>query len=319
MTQVFQREQIVAAAQHLDTMGAMEKAFVAYSAGRTVIPPVGHLSFDSPPGDTCIKYGYERGADTFVVKIASGFYDNPNQGLPASTGIMLIFSQQTGLPQAVLLDGGYLTDLRTAAAGAVAAKHVGPAEIEHIGIVGTGTQARMQLLALRAITSCRTVSVWGRHEARRDGYCRDMREQGFTVEACSLDELTERSNLIVTTTPSQQPLLTASRVRPGTHITAVGADGPGKQELPTTLFARAHQVVADSVAQCSEFGEMSHALKTGDLEASTVTELGAVIAASGATRDPADISIADLTGVAIQDVAIATAIFGALTQGPGGS
>lgn len=314
MTRILQRDEILAIAREVDTIAAMEQAFVAYSAGQTVIPPIGHLVFDEPRGDTCIKYGYEKGAETFVVKIASGFYDNPARGLPVSTGIMVVFCQQTGTPQAVLLDNGYLTDLRTGAAGAVAARHVGPAEVEHIGILGSGTQARFQLRALADVTDCREVSVWGRDQERCEAFADEMKEHGFRVRVTSLDALCEAANLIVTTTPSHEPLLAADQVRPGTHITAVGSDGPGKQELASDLLGRADHVVADSLSQCSEVGEVRHALAAGAIEREAIVELGTCIEARPWQRRPQDITVADLTGVAIQDVAIATAVLRGATE-----
>lgn len=149
----------------IDLIAAMEEAFVAYSSGRAVIPPVGELNFENPTGDVHLKYGYLKGGRHYVVKIASGFYDNPKRGLASSQGLMLLFDQHTGVPVAVLMDEGRLTDLRTAAAGAVAAKHLAPPEVECIGIVGAGIQAREQLRALAAVTPCRQVMVWARREA----------------------------------------------------------------------------------------------------------------------------------------------------------
>ena len=105
----------------VDVVAAIEAAFVAYSRGEAVVPPVGEMSFAEPPGEVHIKYGYLTGGDHYVVKVASGFYDNPAMGLPSSSGLMALFSKRTGVPVAVLFDEGRLTDLRTAAAGAVAA------------------------------------------------------------------------------------------------------------------------------------------------------------------------------------------------------
>jgi len=309
MTHVFQKAEIIAATETIDVLHWMEQAFIAYSQGNTVIPPVGHLQFTDPPGDTCIKYGYQKGADTFVVKIASGFYLNPKIQLPASTGIMVVFSQKTGVPQAVLLDGGYLTDLRTGAAGAVATKYLAPQNFKTIGIVGTGTQARFQLLALRSITDCRDVLVWGRNEDHQNQYIEDMQSHGFQIRKTRhIEKLCEEARLIISTTPSHEPILLAKHIQPGTHINAIGADAPGKQELDPAIFHRAEIVVADSIAQCIEFGEISHAINTKQLESQRIRELGSLIVKNNVQRGVNDISVADLTGVAIQDVAIATAV-----------
>ena len=140
----------------------IETGFVLYSEDQVVVPPVGFLHFEKPPGDVHIKYGFVKGDDYYVLKMASGFYDNAELGLPVADGVILVFSQQTGHLQLILLDKCWLTDMRTAAAGAVAAKHLAPKNIQHIGIVGTGVQERMQLEKLRGVVDCQSCFIWGR-------------------------------------------------------------------------------------------------------------------------------------------------------------
>ena len=298
----------------LELLPAIEEAFVAYSAGRAVVPPVGELLFSEPPGDVHIKYGYLKCTEHYVIKVASGFYDNPKLGLPSYDGLMLVFAQATGQLRAVLLVEGHLTNLRTAVAGAVAAKHLAPARVERIGIFGTGCQARLQLEQLAQVTPCRDALVWGRRSEAALAYCRDLAQAGFRVKVCSDPaEVAAGAQLIVTTTPSRTPLFPMEAVQPGTHITAVGSDTPGKQELPVGLLARADRVVVDSRSQCSERGELAHALSAGLLAAEAAVELGAVIAGNAPGRlSEQDITVADLTGVAVQDIAIATAVCSAL-------
>ena len=137
----------------IDLLPLIEEGFVKYSMGLTVVPPVGELLFDNPPGDVHIKYGYIMGDDYFVIKIASGFYENPKLGIPSGSGMMLLFNQKTGGPVGGLFDRGYLTDVRTGVAGAIAAKYLAPRKIGRIGIVGTGTQARLQLVHLKSVIS----------------------------------------------------------------------------------------------------------------------------------------------------------------------
>lgn len=295
----------------VDLIAAMEDGFVAYSRGRSVVPPVGELLLDEAPGEVHIKYGYIRGDEFYVVKIASGFFDNPKRGLPAGHGMMLLFSQATGEPAAILLDRGRLTDLRTGAAGAVAAKHLAPASAERIGIVGTGVQARRQLELLARVTECRHVLVAGRNEERLTAYKKEMADRGWNIET-TFDpaEVADRCRVIVTTTPAREPLLSAADIRPGTHITAVGSDTPDKQELEVEILARADRVVADSISQCRLRGEISQALRAGALEESAVVELGSIIAGDAAGRlDGRAVTVADLTGVAVQDVRIADSVF----------
>lgn len=305
-------DQIKEALPTLDLMPAIEEGFRLYSAGRAVVPPVGELLLDK--GEAHIKYGYLHGGAQYVIKIASGFYGNPQLGLPTSSGMMLLFSQETGEPDAILLDGGYLTDIRTALAGAIAAKHLAPSNVERIGIVGTGTQARLQLRYLQNITPCREVIVWGRGADQLAAYQEEMSQLGFNVETTQrADTLLARCNLIVTTTPAAKPILTAGTMRAGTHITAVGSDTPHKQELDPHILARADLVVADSIEQCLLRGESYQAISAGLLPADSLVELGSIIEDNtlGRTND-AQISIADLTGVAVQDIQIATALFAAV-------
>ena len=290
----------------IDVVAAIESAFAAYSRGDAVIPPVGEMHLEA--GEVHLKYGYLRGGDHYVVKIASGFYNNAAFGLPSSNGMMLLFDQRTGAPVAVLLDEGKLTDARTAAAGAVAAKHLAPT-VQCIGIVGTGIQARLQLQYLARVTPCRKVVVWGRRPVAAQQFMADL--PGWDVEiAEDLTDLCGRANLIVTTTPSQVPLIT--QVRPGTHITAVGSDTPQKQEISVEVLANADVVVADSLAQCALRGEISQAVRAGVFQMSSVVELGAVIAGKGGRTHPDQVTIADLTGVAVQDLAITDAVYRAL-------
>jgi ornithine cyclodeaminase len=297
----------------LDLVSAMEAAFVAYSEGRAVIPPVGELQLSDPPGDVHLKYGYLRGGRHYVVKIASGFYDNPKLGLPSSNGLMLLFDQQTGSPRAVLLDEGRLTDLRTAAAGAVAAKHLGPTTVSAVGIVGAGIQARLQLQALEAITPCRIAWVWARRPEAAEEYVADLSPRGWEVRvASSVSQLLQHSNLVVTTTPSTEALVCGEDVRPGTHITAVGSDTESKRELDTELVRGADCVVGDSLPQCRTRGEIARAVAEG-FDPGCAQELGAVIAGTSSGRDSdQQVTVADLTGVAVQDLAIAEAIYDAL-------
>lgn len=311
-------EEIERALEELDLAPAIEAGFVAYSEGRAVVPPVGELLFEDPPGEVHIKYGYLRGGDIYVVKLASGFYENPRHGLPSGDGLMLVFEQRTGRPLAVLLDHARLTDVRTAVAGAVAARALLPHRVERIGIVGCGVQGRLQLAELARVTGCRRVLAWGRREEALAAYRRDMEEIGFGVET-TLDssEIGPACDLIVTATPSRSPLVRADEVRPGSHVTAVGADTAGKQELEAALLGRADVVVADSRSQCRERGEIAAALAAGEIGEDDVVELGDLLAGRVAGRAAGEagdrqITVADLTGVAVQDLEAARAVLEAV-------
>ena len=291
----------------------IEVGFVLYSEGKVVVPPVGFLHFDEPPGDVHIKYGFVTGDEFYVLKMASGFYNNAQLDLPVADGVILVFSQKTGHLKLILLDECWLTDMRTAAAGAVAAKHLAPDSIEHIGIVGTGVQARMQLELLKDVVDCQSCFIWGRDANKVQGMIEDLQAReaiqtwGLELKAATqIDDLLSQCNLIVTTTSAKEPLIRADRVQKGTHITAMGSDDHGKQELAAELLAKADRVVADSVSQCVDHGECFYAVKDNKIEEASILELGNVIKNPeiGRTRED-QITVADLTGVAIQDIQIA--------------
>jgi len=291
----------------------IETGFVLYSEGKVNVPPVGFLHFDDPPGDVHIKYGFVSDDEYYVLKMASGFYDNPKLGLPVSDGLLLVFSQKTGELKLILLDKCWLTDMRTAAAGAVAAKHLAAKTIHHIGIVGTGAQARMQLEMLRTVVDCESCFIWGRDSTKVQGMLEDLRASesiqawGLDIQTAeTLDDLVSQCNLIVTTTSAKNPLIRGDQVKKGTHITAMGSDDLGKQELEAALLAKADLVVADSISQCGQYGECLHAIQAGLIEEGSILELGQVIKNPAIGRTSEDqITVADLTGVAIQDIQIA--------------
>ena len=309
--EIYNLKQIKPALQQLDPIQAMEQGFVAYSDGRAVIPPVGELIFSQPPGDTHIKYGYIRKHEYYVIKIASGFYDNMKTGIPVGSGLMLIFSQRTGRLAAILLDQGHLTDVRTAAAGAVAAKFLAPKNVSRIGVLGAGVQGRMQVQYLSSLIPCRDVSVWDRNMHACDTYKTEMELLGYTVRPTrDAEEVAGTCNLIITATPAHTPLLKADWIVAGTHITAMGSDTPEKNELSPRILEKADIVVGDSLEQCRSRGEIFKAVTAGVIDMKKPVELGHVITGRAGKRVSDDqITVADLTGVAIQDIQSAVAVF----------
>ena len=295
----------------INIISAIEAGFAAYSAGKAVVPPVGEMVFDDPPGDVHIKYGYLRGEKYYVIKIASGFYENPQLNLPSNNGLMLLFNRQTGELLSILLDEGYLTDVRTAAAGAITAKYLAPKQVQRIGIFGTGVQGRMQLQYLQSIVDCRDVIVWGRHQQNLDAYREAMEPQGYTITTTrDADEVAASCSLIVTATPAKTPFLHAKPIQKGTHITAMGSDTPEKNELAPEILRRADVVVADSITQCMVRGETAHAIKAKAIKEEDLIELGDVLSGKKAGRTSKEqITVADLTGVAVQDIQIAKVVY----------
>ncbi len=314
MATIYERDVIEKVVANLPLLGTIEDGFAAHAQGRVVVPPVGELNFQDPPGDTHIKYGYIKDDDVFVIKIASGFYENPTRGLESGSGCMLVFSQETGQLYSILLDEGYLTDVRTALAGAIAAKYLAPKEVDVIGVLGTGVQARMQVLALADVRPCKRIAVWGRSPDGAMRYLQAMEGEGYEVTLCDTPaDVAAQAKLLITTTPSATPLLNAKDVQVGTHITAMGSDTPGKQELAVDVIARADLVVADSRSQCVERGEIAKAVQAGVFELDKAIELGEVVQQPSLGRTSENqITVADLTGVAHQDIQIAKAVVEAL-------
>ncbi|BCW90739.1 Alanine dehydrogenase [Alphaproteobacteria bacterium SO-S41] len=314
---IVSRGEIDAALPQVDVVAAMERAFAAHARGAARLPPVGEIRFDDPPGEVHIKSGHVAGDDLFVVKVATGFYENAAQGLPSSSGLMAVFDARNGQPRAILLDGGSLTDIRTAAAGAVAAKYLAPRAVTGIGILGSGIQARLQAQYLMRVTDCRRLTVWARRAEGAAACARDLEALGFEVTVAATPEaVVAVSDLIVTTTASEAPLLNAADLRPGTHVTAIGADSDGKQELETDIFAKADLVVTDALAQARVRGDISHALKAGTIVEARIVQLGDIVTGKAAARtSEAQITIADLTGVAVQDIEIAKAVLAVIEAG----
>ena len=316
MPQIIDLNQIKNALKKIDPIEVIEQGFVAYSRGKVVVPPVGELIFNNPPGDVHIKYGYIQNENYYVIKIASGFYENVKLGLPSGNGMMLVFNQKTGELVTILLDEAYLTDVRTAAAGAVAAKHLAPKNIHRIGIVGAGVQGRMQWQFLKTIIDCRDVLVWGTSQDELDAYKKALESDGFQIQTTlNSKDIQKTCNLIVTATPSKAPLLSAEHLQKGTHITAVGSDTAEKQELDSRILQQADIVVSDSISQSQSRCEIYQARKAGWLNEETVVELGNVIQNKKIQRESDDqITVADLTGVGVQDIQIAKAVCGALVN-----
>ena len=316
MTQTFNLDQINKALEGIDITNAIEDGFVAYSEGKVVVPPVGEMLFENPPGEAHIKYGFIKNDDYYVIKIASGFYENFKINLPTNSGLMLLFSQKSGYLLSILFDEGYLTAVRTAAAGAVVAKYLAPKRVHRIGVFGAGSQGRLQVEFLKPILDCKDVIVWGVNQEEVDAYKRDMESRGYNIQTTlEPNDIASSCNFIVTATPSKTPLLQYSQIKKGTHITAMGSDTSEKQELDSKILQMADIVVADSISQCLSRGEIYQALKAGVLEEGDPVELGNVIVRKGLRRSSDDqITVADLTGVAVQDVQISKAVYEALTS-----
>lgn len=304
--------------QSLDTVAT---AFSWLQKGLVDMPPIMHISARKYHGDIDVKSAYVDGVPVVAIKIASGFFNNPEKGLPAGNAMMVLLSAETGFCKAVLLDNGFLTDLRTGMAGAVAADLLAPPVVDTVGIVGTGVQARYQLRCLSLVRPFKNVLVWGRDQDRVAKYITDMQScLGVSVAAADRETLTRQSQVVITTTASTRPLLDAQWLHPGLFICAVGADFPGKQELEAEVLRRADRVVCDRLSQCTHNGELQH-LCTDDAlpENMQVDELGQLTTGQRPGRqDPSQVIVCDLTGTGVQDTAIANLAYqAAMARGLG--
>jgi ornithine cyclodeaminase len=292
----------------LDAVSCVEDAFRALATLPVAMPPIMRLDIPEHRGEVDVKTAYVPGLDGFAVKISSGFFDNPKLGLRSGNGMMMLLSSRTGIVEAVLLDNGYLTDIRTAAAGAVAAKHLSREDSSVAAIFGAGLQARLQLEALTLVRPIQQARIWARDLEKAETAAGELREKlGIAVEAISDPGLVVAgADIVVTTTPSERPLLHVVEV--GQHVTAMGSDAEHKNEIAPAVVKRADVYVADSAKQTRRLGELHHAIAAGLMPPEAdVTELGQVIAGLRPGRlAGSEVTLADLTGTGVQDTAIAT-------------
>lgn len=292
-----------------EVLDAVEDAFSKLQAGQVEMPPIMRVDIPEHRGEVDVKTAYVHGWDSFAIKVSSGFFHNAKLGLPSGNGMMLLLSAVTGIPEAVLLDNGYLTDVRTAAAGAVAAKYLAPEHVETAGVIGAGTQARYQVMALRQVRHFQRLVVYGPTAERVQQFAREMetRLNVHIVRAETPEEVVRESDVVVTATPASEPIVKAEWLHPGLHITAMGSDAEHKQELEDEVLQRADVCVCDVKAQCVELGELHHVWTHWDDDRKdSVVELGELTTGKtpGRTGDR-QVTVCDLTGTGVQDTAIA--------------
>jgi ornithine cyclodeaminase len=293
-----------------DVVDCVEQAFVALATKAVEMPPIMRLDIPAHRGEVDVKAAYVPGLDSFAIKVSPGFFNNPSLGLPSTNGLMMLLSARTGLVEALLLDKGYLTDVRTAAAGAVAARYLSRPDARIAAIFGAGMQARLQLRALTFVRSIEAARIWARDLAKAEKLARELTaELGFPVSAQSDAETACRgADIIVTTTPSDKPILKAEWLQPGQHVTAMGSDAEHKNEIDPAAIAKATPYVADSLKQTRRLGELHHAIVAGRVsDTAAFPEIGAIVAGQAEGRRSRDaITLCDLTGTGVQDTAIAT-------------
>lgn len=295
-----------------EALEAVETAFRALSQGKVVQPPPLGMDLPRVRGEVHVKGAYLEGEPIFAMKVASGFYKNPQRGLPTGSGLVLVFDAGTGFPLALLQDNGYLTELRTGAAGALAVKLLAPEVPLEVALIGAGSQARYQLRAMARVRTLKRIRVWSPVDREVFTYAHEI-EPALKVPvtpASSPEAAVSGAHLVVTVTPSREPLLEAGWLAPGVTVVAVGSDGPEKQELHVGILAGAGKVVVDSRAQCLRLGETHHAVKAGVMAPDDIhAELGEVLLGSRTGREGAESIVVDLTGVGAQDAGMAGAVW----------
>lgn len=287
----------------------IEKAFMELARGGVEMPPI--LSLRVPPhhGEVDVKTAFVPGIPHIAVKISPGFFDNPSLGLSSLNGLMVMLDAKTGLLSALLLDNGYLTDIRTAAAGAVAAKALSRPDSQIVTVLGTGAQAKLQVEALSVVRTLKEIRVWGRKRDRAENLAKSLEAELAITTTAVMDAASavKGADIVITTTPSENPILFLKWLEPGQHVTAVGSDADYKNELDPAIVAVAQPYVPDRLSQCVRLGELRAAqLARAVGEDQVFPELGQVLlnGSLGRNRDDS-ITVADLTGTGIQDTAIA--------------
>ncbi len=288
----------------------VEQGFAALEAGQATVPPIMMLPVPDKDGEVDIKSAFIKGLPGMAIKIASGFFHNNEIGLPSQSGQMLVISAETGFLQAVLLDNGYLTQVRTAAAGAIAAKYLAPRNVDTVGVFGCGVQARYQMEALFLVRPFKKIYMYSIDSDERKAAFVDDMTKGLKVEVVSAEigeEVAAHSGIIVTTTPARKGYFKPEWVRPGMHITSMGSDSEDKQELLPEVFRGADIIACDLKSQCFRLGELRSAVAADIVTDETpVQELGAIIHGRQSGRiDDDQVTICDLTGVGVQDTMIA--------------
>ena len=306
---ILKKEDII---QHVDLnedlIPIIEKAFISLSKGKTVMPPIMRIDIEKFHGESDVKAAYIEGLDSFAIKIASGFFDNPKLGLPSSNGLMVLLDSETGVIKSILLDEGYLTDTRTAIAGAIATKYLSNQDSNTIGIIGAGIQARLQLKATLLVRKIEKINIWARDKEKVNQFVDSLEDLNIDVnisESCK--DLASGSDIIITTTPSKTPLLEFNWIKKGTHITAMGSDAEQKNELHPTMIKLCDKYIPDSQAQTTILGELHHAIEENLISSDEkFNDLGSIIIdPSLGRKNKDDITICDLTGTGVQDTAIA--------------
>lgn len=319
-TLLLKRREVAALLGIEECIAAVEQVFRLQGEGKAA--PPGVLGVHARDGGFHIKAGVlELDRPYFAAKANANFPQNVKRfGLPLIQGVIVLCDAENGYPLA-LMDSVEITIQRTGAATAVAAKHLARPDSKVVTVCGCGNQGRISLRALKKIFPIEKALAYDQDETQARHFARELAEElHIEVEAAGeLEKATRQSDIVITCTPSKQPFIKHDFISPGTFIAAVGADSPEKQELEPALMAQA-KIVVDIIEQCAAIGELHHALEAGVVTRENVhAELGQVVAGvkSGRTS-PEEIIVFDSTGMALQDVVAAAAVYEkAVSQGRG--
>jgi len=293
-----------------EVLGAAERAFKLYGKGLAQMPPKIYLHLDKYNGDFRAMPAYIQGVEACGVKWVNVHPDNSRFGLPAVMALFILSDPRNGFPLAIM-DATYITNLRTGAAGGVAAKYLARKNSSVIGLVGCGAQARSQLLALKELFRIKKVYVWGHKVELARKFLKDMKHLGLDMEIKNkISDCVKCADIVVTTTPVRKPIVKSEWIKPGAHINAIGADAKGKEELEPALLKRA-KIVVDDWRQASHSGEINVPLSKGMIKPKDIyATLGDILTGKKKSRtSQKEITIFDSTGLAILDVAAADLVY----------
>lgn len=289
---------------------AIEEAFMLYGKNLIQMPAKIYLHLGRYNGDFRAMPAYIEGMEACGLKWVNVHPKNRRFGLPAVMAVIILSDPKTGLPLAIM-DGTYITNLRTGAAGGIAAKYLARKESSIVSLVGCGVQARTQLLALKELFKIELVYVWGNKPEYAKRFLKDTKRFGLKMEIKErIPDCVRQADIVVTTTPVRQPIVKSEWIRAGTHINAIGADAKGKEELEPKLLKRA-RIFVDDWQQAAHSGEINVPISRGIISKKNIAAtLGEVLAKKKKGRKTASgITIFDSTGLAIQDIALANLVY----------
>lgn len=310
---IINKEQIETIIDMNDVIEADEKAYSYKCDNKAELFPIVTHSFEDGVSEFDIKSGSMDGAGIFGMKLVSAFEGNDKYNLPRLTGTILVFDRETGMLKS-MMDGGLITNMRTGAAGAVGCKYLARPESEVLLLVGTGAQGPVLLDAtLRVMKNIKKILVCNpRSPQKVEGFIETVKNDlniSIPMEAVTdLESATRIADIILTAVPSRTGVINSDWVKPGTHLSCIGSDMEGKQELEIALMGRA-KVFCDDLTQVINVGECEKAVKEGILKKEDITEIGDVILGNASGRDnDQQITIFDSTGIGLQDLMVASTV-----------